>query len=194
MYWKKWTRKSEDRGASWGARVLLCAALFIAVAGGAIALDRLEDLQQRFDKESHAASKVKALDKLADAQFDTARKAAGANDFNTVGLTFEKYRDNVRASLELLKKQEPDVDKHVGPYRQLELELRKGIRELEDTMLVAPPEVQPPLQLVHKDILAMDNELIALLFPRRTQDPEKVPPVPEAKPKDADPKDPETKP
>jgi len=173
---------------------LLCAMVLIAAAGGAIALDRLEDLQQRFDKDMHAASKVKALGKLAEAQFDTARKSAGANDFNTVGLTFEKYRDNVRASFELLKKQEPDVDKHVGPYRQLELEVRKGIRELEDTMLVAPPEVQPPLQLVHKDILAMDNELIALLFPRRTQDPEKVPPVPEAKPKDAEPKDPETKP
>jgi len=47
---------------------------------------------------------------------------------------------------------------------------------------VAPPEVQPPLQLVHRDLVDMDDEMIRLLFPRRTPEPEKVPPVPEAKP------------
>lgn len=122
------------------------------------------------------------MEKLTDAQFEVERKAIGANDFSTVGLTLEKYRDNLRACLELLKKQDPDVDRHSNGYRQLELQMRRGIREVEDTMQVAPPEVQPPLQIVHKDLLDMDNDLIRLLFPRRTPEPEKVPPAPEAKP------------
>jgi hypothetical protein len=42
--------------------------------------------------------------------------------------------------------------------------------------------VRPPLEIVRKDILDMDDELIRLLFPKRTPDPEKVPAVPEAKP------------
>jgi hypothetical protein len=181
MYWKKWTKRSESRAKSWGLPAMVCAA-FLVVALAAVALDKLGDLQEHFDKETHAGNKVKALQKLSDAQFEVARKAAAANDFSTVGLTLEKYRDNVRACLELLKKQEPDADKHPTGYRQLELQVRKGIREVEDTMLTAPPEVQPPLQIVHKDILDMDNELIRLLFPRRTPDPEKIPPVAEARP------------
>jgi len=179
MYWKKRTRRSKG-GAKRQCLTTLCAILLLC--GAVAALDRLSDMQSRFDKETHAGAKIKMLEKLTDAQFDTERKAIGANDFVTVGLTLEKYRDNVRACFDLLKKQEPDADRHSGGYRQLELQVRKGIREVEDTMQVAPPEVQPPLQLVHKDLVEMDDDMIRLLFPRRTPEPEKVPPVPEAKP------------
>jgi hypothetical protein len=157
------------------------AALYaiLLTVGSSSAVDKMAELQQHFDKETHAGSKVKLLDKLADAQFDATRKASAANDFVAVGFIFEKYRDNVRACFDLLKKQEPDADRHPGGYRQLELEVRKGIREVEDALLTAPPEVHPPLEIVHTDIVTMDDELIHLLFPRRTPDPQKVPPVPE---------------
>jgi hypothetical protein len=181
MYWKKWRRKRSKALA----RHAFCfavawAALFFA--GSLAAVDKLADLQERFDKESHAVGKTKALDKLVDAEFEEIRKTSAAGDFVTAGLIFEKYRDNVRACLELLKKQEPDADKHANEYRRLEMQVRRGIREIEDTLVTAPPDVRPPLELVHKDILDMDDELIHLLFPKRTPEPERVPPVPEAKP------------
>jgi hypothetical protein len=160
------------------------AALWVMLlaSGAALGVDRVEELQKSFDKETHAGSKIRALDRLSDAQFDVTRRAGAAGDFNTVGFTFEKYRDNVRACFDLLKKQEPDADKHSSDYRRLELQTRRGIREVEDTLLTAPPEVHPPLEIVRKDILDMDDQLIHLLFPKRTPDPQKVPPVPEAKP------------
>jgi len=179
MYWKKKTRKSEGRAIR---LCLLTACAAVLLCGVAAGLDRLGDLQARFDKETHSGTKVKMMEKLTDAQFDVERKAIGTSDFSTVGLTLEKYRDNMRACLELLKKQDPDADRHPSGYRQLELQLRRGIREVEDTMQVAPPEVQPPLQIVRKDLLDMDDELIRLLFPRRTPEPQKVPPAPEVKP------------
>jgi hypothetical protein len=154
----------------------------LLICGTAVGIDKVEELQKTFDKDTHAASKIRTLDKLSDAQFEVTRKAGAAGDFNTVGFTFEKYRDNVRACFDLLKKQEPDADKHSGDYRRLELQTRRGIREVEDTLLVAPPEVHPPLEIVRKDILDMDDQLIHLLFPKRTPEPQKVPPVPEAKP------------
>ena len=162
--------------------VASCASLWF-LCGLTLAVDRLKELQDHFDKESRASGKVRSLDRLADAQFESATKAIQANDFATAGLTFEKYRDNVRATLELLKKQEPDVDRHPGGYRQLELQVRKGIREVEEVELVAPQELRPPLEIVHKDLVDMDDELIRLLFPRRSKDPEKVlPPASEVKP------------
>jgi hypothetical protein len=181
MYSKSCNKK-RSRGWTKQRVFWLGVCAILLMAGTVAAFDKLGDLQGHFDKDTHAASKVKELDKLTDAQFEAARKASAAGDFITVGLILEKYRDNVRACLDLLKKQEPDADRHPGGYRQLELETRRGIREIEDTLIIAPPAMRPPLELVRKDILEMDDEMIRLLFPRRTPEPEKVPPVPEEKP------------
>jgi hypothetical protein len=181
MYWKRWRIK---RSRTWAGSRGVWAALWVMLlaCGAAWGVDKVADLQKNFDKETHAGGKIKSLEKLAEAQFEATRKASASGDFNTVGFTFEKYRDNVRACFDLLRKQEPDADKHSGDYRRLELQTRLGIREVEDTLVIAPPEVHPPLEIVHKDILDMDDELIRLLFPKRTPEPVKVPPAPEAKP------------
>ncbi len=180
MYWKRWKKRSKGRGGHWGFWAGLCA--LVLATGTAAGVDRITDLQEHFDKETHISGKIKALDKLTEAQFDATRKESAAGDFVNAGLTFEKYRDNVRACFELLRKQEPDADKHPNEYRHLELQTRRGIREVEDALLIAPTEMRPPLEIVHKDILDIDDELIRILFPRRTPEPEKVPPVPEVKP------------
>ncbi|HUL34674.1 MAG TPA: hypothetical protein VL128_12370 [Candidatus Eisenbacteria bacterium] len=139
-------------------------------------------MQEKFDRQQHAGTKVKDLKKLAAAQFAAVDDASHKGDFNAVGLIFEKYRDNVRVTFELLRKQEPDADRHPGGYRQLELGVREGIRELEDTMLVAPEAIQPPLEIVHKDLLDMDDALINLLFPRHPPRPVHQPTAQESKP------------
>jgi hypothetical protein len=152
------------------AAALLCPDAFAAT-------DKLKELQEHFDRATHAGAKIKDLQKLGAAQFDAATQASKAGDFVTVGLIFEKYRDNVRQAFELLKKQEPDADRHPSGYRQLELEVRQGIREVEDTLLVAPEEVRPPLELVRRDLIETDDGLIRLLFPRRSKDPTTVTPA-----------------
>jgi len=162
--------------------VVMMAAAFLSCAGAFAVTDRLKELQEHFDRENHAGAKIKTLQKLGAAEFDAATQASKAGDYVAVGLIFEKYRDNVRQAFELLRKQEPDADRHPGGYRQLELEVRQGVREVEDTLLVAPEEVHPPLEIVRKDLIDTDDALIHLLFPRRTKDPVKVPPATEAKP------------
>jgi hypothetical protein len=157
-----------------------------ALAAGVLAVDKVTDLQQRFDRESRATDKIKTLDRLADAQFEAESHLESAGNFTEAALIFEKYRDNLRAAFELLKKQEPDAEKHSGPYRHLELQVRRGVREAEEALLIAPLDLRPPLEIVRKDIIDMDDELIRLLFPRRTKapakPPEQTPPPPEAKP------------
>ena len=162
--------------------VVMMAAALLSCAAAPAATDKLKELQEHFDRENHAGAKIKTLQKLGAAEFDAATQASKAGDYVAVGLIFEKYRDNVRQAFELLKKQEPDADRHSGGYRQLELEVRQGIREVEDTLLVAPEEVRPPLEIVRKDLIDTDDALIHLLFPRRTKDPVKVSPAAEAKP------------
>ena len=136
----------------------------------AVAQQSVAELQAHFDRETNSVKKAKLLVKLGDAQFDEARRAGREGDNNTVDLTLEKYRDNVRAALEELKTQHPDAEKHSNGYRQMEMHLKLGIREVEDSMLAAAAPYKPPLQIVHQDLVAMDEELIRLLFPHRPAD------------------------
>ena len=133
----------------------------------AIAQESVAELQAKFDHENNSVKKAKLLVRLGDAQFEDSRRAGKAGDNNAVDATMEKYRDNVRAALDALKKQHPDAEKHSNGYRQMEMQVKQGIREVEDSMLAAPAVYKPPLQLVRQDLIAMDDEMIRMLFPLR---------------------------
>jgi hypothetical protein len=165
------------------AALMLAAVLLCAAAGDAV--EDLAQLQQRFDRETDGVRKAKLLQKLGDAEFDKEREAAKANDYSVVGLEMEKYRDNVRAAVDALKKTHPEAEKHSSGYKQLEIHVGHGIREIRDVILAVPEQYRPPMQLVEKDLQDMDLELLRLLFPRR---PGEQPP---AKPGAAGPKKPE---
>lgn len=137
-----------------------------ALPWAGLSADELTELQTRFDHENNSVRKAKLLEKLGDAQFDATRQASQANNFGAVGLILEKYRDNARAALNALKHEHPDAERHTGGYKQLQMHVHRSLRELDEALLVAPPEYQPPLQLVKRDLAAMDDELLKLLFPR----------------------------
>ncbi|HTG30489.1 MAG TPA: hypothetical protein VK818_19910 [Methylomirabilota bacterium] len=148
----------------------LCAAMLCCVAG-ATAADKLGEMQSRFDHENNPVRRAKLLEKLGDAEFDEARRAFKANDLSTVGMVLEKYRDNVRVALEGLKKKRADAQKDSNGYRQLEIHVRRGIREADEIILRVPEEYQPPLQIVRRDLDVMDRELIHMLFLHRDELP-----------------------
>jgi hypothetical protein len=170
----------KARGTSLGAVFGLALVLFVCSPSAA---GQLADLQMRFDRESDSVRKAKLLQKLGEAQFEAVRQAEKAGDNSTVGLTLEKYRDNVRATLDALKKQHPNAEKQPNGYRQLEIQARKGIREIGESLLVASEPYKPPLEIVREDLGAMDDELLKLLFPNRPLNQKaKNPPPPEKQP------------
>ncbi|HME13164.1 MAG TPA: hypothetical protein VKF79_09905 [Candidatus Acidoferrum sp.] len=129
--------------------------------------ESLAELQERFDREESAVHKAKMMQKLGDAQFDALHAAEKAEDYNSVGVILEKYRDNVRAALSALKKEHPDAERKSNGYRQLQIHLHRGVREVEDALRSSPDEFRPPLELVRHDLTAMDDEMLRLLFPAR---------------------------
>ena len=116
----------------------------------------LDELQQRFDREGNAVHKAKLITKLGDAQFVALHTAETAEDYVAVGTIMEKYRDNVRVAFEALQKEHPDASRNSGGYRELQIHTRRGIREVVDAMRSAPDEFKPPLELVRKDLVAME--------------------------------------
>jgi hypothetical protein len=164
---------------AWMRPVLVFLLAATMAAGSASGVDELEALQNRFDHETDGVRKAKLMQKLGDAQFEAERNAARGNDYASVGLIMEKYRDNVRAALEALKKARPDAEKHVGGYRELEMQTGRGLREIRDVILTMPEPYRPPMQLVEHDLLELDNEMLRLIFPRR---PGEKPPLQQGPP------------
>jgi len=174
------TRISVNAISHWFVLAIFLFPLagYATIVASVAAADKVAELQTHFDHESHATSKVKILERLGEAQFASATRAQQAGNYSDIGFVCEKFRDNVRTSFDLLKVQVPDAEKHADGYRHLELVTRRGIREVEDLLIIVPQEVRPPIEIVRTDLVKMDDELIHLLFPRRTKDPEQTPPPP----------------
>ena len=164
---------------------LVTAGLWLARTSIARTGDAREQ-QARFDAEDNSVHKAKLMNKLGDAQFNALHEAEKVENYNLAAEILEKYRDNVRAALAALRKQHPDAERQSNGYRQLEMHLGRGIHEVNDALRAAPLELSPPLRLVREDLIAMDDEMLRLLFPKRTSDAK-----PKAKPA---PQPPEPKP
>lgn len=129
------------------------------------ATEDVDALQKRFDRETNSVHKARLLEKLGDAQIEQARHASQASDFKTIGLIMEKYRDNARAAVDALKKDHQDAERHTAGFKQLQIHIHKTLREVDESLVVAPEEYRPPLELVRRDLAALDEELLQLLFP-----------------------------
>jgi hypothetical protein len=160
----------------------VCGLLVFLAILSPVVTESVADLQARFDRETSGVHKAKLMEKLGDAELEEARRAGKAGDYNTVGFTLEKYRDNVRAAIEALKKQHPDAEKQSNGYRQLEIHVRKSIREVDETLLVSPEAYKPPLQMVRQDLIGMDEQLLRMLFPHRPAEQHAAAPPAEKQP------------
>jgi hypothetical protein len=139
----------------------------VFAVGTTRANDDVKSLQARFDRETNSVHKAKLLERLGDAQLDETRRASQANDYKTIGLVMEKYRDNARAAVNALKKDHPDAERHTNGFKQLQIHVHKSLREVDEVLILAPDEYRPPLELVRRDLANIDDELLELLFPRR---------------------------
>src|SRR5262249_260488 len=139
------------------ALVLFAAVLLLHSQANA---QRPSELQARFDHEPSSVRKAKIFEHLGDQQFADARRASQAGDYQAVGEMREVYRKNARTSFEALKKEHPNAERQLSGYKQLQIHIHKGIREVDESLLVSPAEYKPPLVIVREDLSKMDDELL----------------------------------
>jgi len=150
----------------WGASLLMMLGAMVPAGNTHAATEDVNALQARFDRETNSVHKARLLEKLGDAQLELTRRASQANDYKTIGLVMEKYRDNVRAAVDALRKDHRDAEHHTSGFKQLQIHVHKALRDVDETLVVAPDEYRPPLEIVRRDLAAIDDELLDLLFPR----------------------------
>ena len=154
----------------WGASLLMILAAMVPARTTRTAAEDMSALQARFDRETNSVHKAKLLEKLGDAQLEVTRRASQANDYRTIGFVMEKYRDNARVVVDALKKDHPDAERHTNGFKQLQIHVHKALREVDEVLVVAPDEYRPPLEIVRRDLAAIDDELLELLFPRHANE------------------------
>ena len=153
------------------AMALVCCVepMLLPPASGAVAPDKAKsltgELQARFDHETNSVHKAKLFEKLSDEQLADVRHASQSSDYNAIGTIMEKYRDNARAAVDALKKEHPNAEHQINGYKQLQIHIRRAIRDLRETILLAPDEYKPPLGIVEHDLSLIDDELLQSLFP-----------------------------
>ncbi len=153
-------------------RRLLLAASWFCLFVSARAQDRVAELQAQFNQENEPVRKVKILAKLGDAQFDQVRKDTDDGKYSDALHTVQDYRDEVRTALAALKATGVDAERKPGGFKQLQIHVRKGLRELDETILALPEGQRESFEPIRSDLLNLEKELIDLLFPRQ---PEKLP-------------------
>src|SRR5260370_32239572 len=82
-----------------------------------------------------------------------------------IGLVMEKYRDNAGGAGDALKKDHRDGEHHTNGFKQLQIHVHKALREVDEELVVVPDEHRPPLEIVRRDLAAIDRQLLDLLFP-----------------------------
>ena len=147
--------------------ILAVATASLLLTATARVQDRVAELKSQFSRESDPVRKAKALPKLGDAQFDRVRKEIGAENFSQALRIIEDYREEVRTTLAALKATGVDAERKPAGFKQLQLYVRKSLRELDQVVLALPEGQREPFEAVRRELLSVEKELLELLFPRQ---------------------------
>lgn len=147
-------------------RLLAAATLSAFLLPAAQGQENIAQLEGQFNRESDAVRKVKVLWKLGDAQFEQIRKETDDGNYTQALRTLEEYRDEVRSAEAALKATGVDAERKPGGFKQLQIHVRKSLRQVDQTIMALPDNQRPPFEAVRRDLLRVDKELIDLLFPR----------------------------
>jgi hypothetical protein len=143
---------------------LLCGFLLVSPA---IAQDNLAKLELRFGQENDPVRKARAFPPLGEARINVLREQVRREDYQQGLKILERYRDEARIVFGGLKKSRIDAEKKSNGFRQLQIHLRRTVRQLTEIITTVLFEEREPFEAIRKEIDQMDRELINMLFPRQ---------------------------
>ncbi len=146
--------------------LLMLAALALLPLHGLHAQDTGE-LKTRMNAAGNAVERARAFPRYGEAILKEARTAANNGDYEKAEKILTEYRDTVKQLHEALRGSVPNPEKKPNGFKQLQIHVRKAIRDLEDLVASVPANLQPPFDFLRKEIERLDKALIDDLFPRQ---------------------------
>jgi hypothetical protein len=145
-----------------GVSISVLTASLAACAGA----DTVEQDKARFDQETNPVRKAKDFQKLSYDQMAQVGREVSREDYDAALQTLTNYRDESRNAFDGLRGTGVDAEKHSEGFRQLENSLRKAIWQMERTLPGIPDDHRAAFRSLVDDLVAMQTQLVHLLFPR----------------------------
>ena len=149
------------------AMVLLAGPVAVSTSLSASAQARLGTLREQFQADHDAVHRAKNFWKLGDALLSQMRAEAEAADVAAAQGTFEEFRSDLRGVLGALKSSGRNAEQHPSGFKELQIYLRKTLRDLDQIILIVPFEQRREFEATRREVAAIDDELFHILFPRQ---------------------------
>lgn len=127
--------------------------------------------KSHFDQETNPVRKAKAFEKVGQDLMSQFGKQAADGDYLAALHTLMSYRDNARTAFSGLQSTGVDAERHSDGFKQLQICLRKGLWELQRSMVLIPDEQKATVRAVADNLIEMQSKLEHLLFPRDSGTP-----------------------
>lgn len=153
-----------------GCQAVALAVFCVLAAASPFALGRQNPTDPSKSTATSAGNivqRAKAFPKYGETLVREARAAAGAGDLEKAEKLLTDYRDTVRQLHQALRTAVPNPEKRPAGFKQLQIHVRKSIREIADLTAAVPAKLQPPFEFLRKEIERIDRALIDDLFPRQ---------------------------
>jgi hypothetical protein len=121
------------------------------------------------ERERDPVRRAKLLAKLGEGEFSDFRRQADAGNYAEALRILEGYRDAVLSAQKALAASGINAERRPAGFKQLQISLREGLRQLGETLLTLAPEEREPFDAAHKQLERVNKELIHELFPRQPE-------------------------
>ena len=97
------------------------------------------------------------------------------NDVDTLA-QLQHFRDETQSTVASLETVSAHASDHPAGFKELQIALREAVRQMDDILLVLPPDKHPWFRAVRSDLVDSQNRLIELLFPPQPHKSKNPPP------------------
>ncbi len=144
-------------------------AVLAMTALPALVQDAREIAKRRaeFEREDDPMDKARRFPRLGEELLKLMREQARRAEYEAARQTLEEYRDLARVAFEGLANSGVDAEKKSSGFRQLQIHLRRSIRDLNQTISSLPVLHREPFEAIQRELEQMNRALLEMLFPRR---------------------------
>lgn len=144
------------------------AACLLAAPYRAFAQDGSPDpVRTEFEREADPVKRAKLFTKFGDSLYRVFRNEVQGSNYEQAEKKLLEYRDTAKSLHAALKAAVPDPERKSGGFKQLQIHVRKTIRNIGQTVLNIPVPLRVPFLAIRNDLEGLDKQLLDDLFPRQ---------------------------
>lgn len=127
---------------------------------------RVAQRAAQFERETDPVRKARAFADYGDELLKLLREQLRAEQFDDALETLQLFQQGAVTAHKGLKESGINAERRSNGFRQMEILLRRSLRQIDEFSRVAPLDDRDRYAEVRRDVQQMNSELIQMLFPR----------------------------